>query len=331
MLTRSIIAFALLAGTTSPALAQQASPGQPGPQKPAAEEFGPQKPGTVLTAQPVAASPSAAGPTEKELELLAFGARLSQSVFAKEFFITVGFGAALVPSYEGSDQFVLFPVPVVRGSYKGYSFGARGPGLFVDLVKDPLFAKVEYIAGPVVQGRFDRNNRIRDVVVARLGNRDIALEVGATGGVKINRIFDSFDSLTFQTDAVFDIAGAHSGAVVTPSVSYSKLLGGRGVVNLAVSGDIVDGDFADFYFSVDPAGSAASGLPVYRAGGGLKSLAATALVGLDLSGDALDGGWGVFILGSYSRLQGDIADSPVVAIRGDANQYFGGMGLTYTF
>ncbi|MDM7955170.1 MipA/OmpV family protein [Blastomonas sp.] len=288
-------------------------------------------PAVVVTARPQTTAARPYGPTDEELELLAFGARLSQSVFAQEFTMTVGLGAGLVPSYEGSNQYVFFPAPVIQGNYKGYAFAARGPGLFVDLVKDPLFPKVEYIAGPIIRARFDRVGRIRDTVVKQLGDRNIAVEVGASGGFKVNRIFDRFDSLTFQVDALHDIAGAHSGAIVTPSVSYNKLLGTKGVINLSVSGDLIDRDFADYYFTIDAAGSAASGLPAYRAGGGLKSLGASALLGFDLSGDALDGGWGVFVLGSYSRLQGDAADSPIVSIRGDANQYFGGAGLTYTF
>lgn len=329
MLTRSFIPLALIVGAASPAAAQTAP--QTSASQTTASQSDPAPAGTVVTARPGAAPARPYGPTDEEMKLLAFGARLSQSVFAKDFTITLGLGAGFVPSYEGSDQYVAFPAPVVQGNYKGYAFAARGPGLFVDLVKDSLLPKVEYIAGPLVKARLDRTNRIRDAVVKRLGDRNIAVEIGASGGIKINRIFDRFDSLTFQADAVHDIAGAHSGTVVTPSVSYNKLLGGMGVVNLSVSGDLVDGDFADYYFSVDSAGSAASGLPIYRAGGGLKSLGGSALVGFDLSGDALDGGWGVFALGSYSRMQGDAADSPIVRIRGDANQYFGGVGLTYTF
>lgn len=321
MLIKSLLPLAVLASVATPAAAQDIAQTASAPTD-----------GTVVvTARPDPAPSRPYGPTDEELKLLAFGARLSQSVFAKDFTVTVGMGAGFVPSYEGSNQYVLFPAPVIQGNYKGYAFSARGPGLFVDLIKDPLFPKVEYIAGPLVKVRLDRIARIRDVAVKRLGDRDIAVEIGGSAGIKVNRIFDRFDSLTFQTDAVYDIAGAHSGAVVTPSVSYNKLLGTKGVINLSVSGDIVDGNFADYYFSVDAAGSTASGLPQYRAGGGLKSLGASALVGFDLSGDALDGGWGVFVLGSYSRMQGDAADSPIVSIRGDANQFFGGAGLTYTF
>jgi outer membrane protein len=322
MLTRTFLPLAMLASAATPAAAQTMGPNDPSRQS---------APETVVTARPQTASDRPYGPTDEELKLLGTAAAMSQSVFAKDFSMTVGLGAATVPSYEGSDQYVLFPAPVIQGNYKGYAFSARGPGLFVDLVKDPLFPKVEYIAGPVVRARFDRVARIRDSVVRQLGKRDIAVEIGASGGFKVNRIFERFDSLTFQVDAVHDIAGAHSGAIVTPSVSYNKLLGTKGVINLSVSGDLIDRDFADYYFSVDAVGSAASGLPVYRARGGLKSLATSALLGFDLSGNALDGGWGVFLLGSYSRMQGDAADSPVVRIRGDADQFFGGAGLTYTF
>ncbi|ASR50574.1 hypothetical protein B5J99_03065 [Blastomonas fulva] len=329
MIFKTLTALALVAGGSSAAFAQSAA--QPSPN--AIADTAVMGPVDLAQATPSPAPDAAKsyGPTPDELRLLAKAARMSQSVFAKDFYMTVGLGAGMVPSYEGSNQYVFFPAPVVQGSYKGYNFGARGPGLFVDLIKDPVLPKVEYIAGPVIRARIERNNRIRDAVVKRLGSRPIAVETGATGGVKINRIFNRFDSLTFQADAVFDISGAHSGAIVTPQVSYNRLLGTKGVVNISASADLVDGDFADYYFSVDAAGSAASGLPRYRAGGGLKSIGTSALVGFDLSGNALDGGWGVFVLGSYSRLQGDIADSPIVAIRGDADQFFGGMGVTYTF
>ncbi|WP_373486939.1 MipA/OmpV family protein, partial [Blastomonas sp.] len=278
MFTRLFVTLALMMGTTASALAQDTQ-----------SDFEP-APGTVVIIKPTPSNLRPYGPSDAELELLGFGARLSQSVFAQDFYMTVGLGAGFVPSYEGSDQYVLFPAPVLQGSYKGYAFATRGPGLFVDLVKDPLFPKVEYIAGPLIRARFDRNVRIRDDVVERLGKLDIAVELGGSAGVKVNRIFHRFDSLTFQTDAVFDVAGAHSGAVVTPSISYGTPLGEAGVFNLTVSGDVVDNSFADYYFSVDAPGSAASGLPQFRARGGLKSVGASALIAYDLSGNALDGG-----------------------------------------
>lgn len=322
MILKSVMMIALAAGSTNIAAHAQSAP---------ASDSAPAAPIELAQASP---APSPAdkpyGPTPEQLKLLEQGGRLSQSVFARDN-ITVGFGAGLVPSYEGSDQYVLFPLPVVRGSYKGYSFSARGVGLFVDLIKDVPLAKVQYIAGPVVRARLERVTRIQDDVVARLGKRNVALEVGASGGITINRIFGNFDSLTFQADATADISGAHDGVIVTPSVSYTLPIKTAGAITLTGSGEFTDNNYADYYYSINAAGRATSGLPLFRADGGLKSLGATVFGVYDLSGNALDGGWAVFAVGGYTRLQDDFADSPIVSIRGDADQFFGGAGLTYTF
>ena len=65
--------------------------------------------------------------------------------------------------------------------------------------------------------------------------------------------------------------------------------------------------------------------------GGWKSFGASFLGGVDLSGDARDGGWGAFGLVSYSKLTGDAKRSPVTSIRGDADQWFLAAGISYTF
>jgi MipA family protein len=71
--------------------------------------------------------------------------------------------------------------------------------------------------------------------------------------------------------------------------------------------------------------------------GNPKSESASAQVGIsllgaiDLSGDARDGGWGVFGLVNYSRLTGDAKRSPVTSLRGDADQWFLAGGISYTF
>ena len=78
-------------------------------------------------------------------------------------------------------------------------------------------------------------------------------------------------------------------------------------------------------------GSAASGLPQFNADGGWKIYGANLLGAIDLSGDARDGGWGVFGLVSYTRLTGDAKRSPVTSLRGDADQWFLVGGISYTF
>lgn len=254
-----------------------------------------------------------------------------RGVFAGDW-LTLGVGAGYGPSYDGSDDYVLFPAPIAQGSVGGFDFGARGPGLYVDLIADGNSASdVKFLLGPLVRVRLDRNSKIKDPVVGLLGKEDVAIEVGATAGVSFSKVLHAYDTLTLSTDVQWDVAKAHRGRLISPSISYSTPLSTAIFTNLSLSATHVDGNYADTYFSIDAAGSAASGLPVFHADGGWKSYGASLLGGYDLSGDARDGGWGMFGLVSHSRLTGDAKRSPVTSIRGDADQWFLAAGVSYTF
>ena len=254
-----------------------------------------------------------------------------RGVFAGDW-LTLGIGAGYGPSYDGSDDYVIFPAPIAQGRIGGIEFGARGPGLYADLIADSNSdSNIRFLAGPLVRVRLDRNSKIKDPVVRALGKEDVAVEVGATAGVSFSKVLNPFDTLTISGDIQWDVAKAHRGRLITPTISYSTPLSQAIFTNLSVSAVRVDGDYADTYFSIDAAGSAASGLPVFDAKGGWKSYGATLLGGVDLSGDIRDGGWGTFALVSYSRLTGDAKRSPVTSIRGDADQWFLAAGISYTF
>lgn len=252
------------------------------------------------------------------------------SVFDGDY-VTIGIGVGVVPSYDGSDDYVVSPLPVITGSVAGIDFQPRGPGLALDVLPDTKGAKIDFVLGPVVRARFDRNNSIKDDVVRDLGKLDVAVELGGVAGVQVNRVLHGFDSLTAQVDLRWDVAGAHSGMVVFPSVTYFTPLSRGAAVSLALSAEYVDDDYMDYYFSIDQAGSTASGLPTFAADGGWRSAGATLLGGLDLDGDITNGGFSLFLIGGYSRLLEDAKRSPITSIRGDADQFFGAVGVGYTF
>jgi len=277
--------------------------------------------------------------------LLSFGLGLSSPLLAQEDpapmppeqtvfdgdYLTAGIGVAVGASYEGSDDYTISPLPVVLGSFGGIDFQPRGPGIAFDLIPDKEGAKVDFIFGPVVRARFDRQNSIKDPVVRSLGKLDVAVEVGPFAGIQVNRVLNPYDSLTAQVDVRWDVAGAHDGMVVFPSLTYFTPLSRGVVTSLSVNGEYVDDDYADYYFSISPAGSAASGLPTFTATSGWKNVGATVLTGVDLDGDVTNGGFSLIFLGSYSRMLGDPKRSPVTSIRGSANQFFGALGVGYTF
>jgi MipA family protein len=250
--------------------------------------------------------------------------------------VTVGAGLGYRPSYEGSDDYNLSPAPLIQGSVDGFSFGARGPGLFVDAIRDSgrvqgRERKIQFVLGPQILLRLDRTSRIKDPVVSLLGERDTAVEIGFTSGVAFKNVINPIDTLTLSLNAGWDVAGAHDGSMISPSISYSTPLSRAAFVNLSLSADRVDDNYAQTYYSIDAAGSAASGLPIYSADGGWKSAGAFMVAAYDLSGNALDGGFSLFGLASYNRLLGDAKRSPITSVRGSADQFFVGAGVAYSF
>lgn len=245
--------------------------------------------------------------------------------------VTIGLGAVLLPSYEGSDTSIVTVAPLLRGQLSGFNFSSRGPGLGVDLIRAPRGTKVDVQFGPVVTLNFDRTNRIKDTAVEALGEKKVALQAGAFAGVAYNGLLNAFDTIGAQIEVVRDVGDVHNGTLITPSFSYATPLSTGLYVILGLSATHISDNYADTYFSVMPAGSVASGLPVFRAQGGWKDAGGSLSAAYDLSGDLRDGGFGLFARGSYSRLQNDAARSPIVSIRGDRDQLLAAAGVSYTF
>lgn len=253
-----------------------------------------------------------------------------ETVFDGDY-ITLGAGAAIGPSYEGSDDYVVFPVPAIQGKLGGIGISPRPGGLALDVIDDPADARVSFQAGPVFRLRFDRNRQVKDEVVKRLGKRDAAVEVGGNVGVSLNQITNPYDSLTFSVDVRYDVADAHGGVVVAPGLTFQTPLSRGAFVALNVSAEHVSDRFARYYYAIGPAGSAASGLPQFDADGGWKNVGAGLAGAVDLDGDLTNGGFAIFAAANYSRLVGDFKDAPTTSIRGSANQFVGALGIGYTF
>jgi outer membrane scaffolding protein for murein synthesis (MipA/OmpV family) len=331
--------IALLSGTLAIGLAMAAGPAL-------AEDaiaIEPELPGEDLaraaTIGEAAAEPQGAtGPQEQPARVpdQAGGAppfALPRPVF-DETWLSVGLGAGLVPSYAGSDDYVFFPLPLIVGRVGGVGISPNGPGFVLDVNSaKPSFAppKSRLSFGPAFRIRNDRVAQIEDPVVELLPDLDLAIELGGNIGYSFPSVFKSRDALTISTQVRFDVAGAHEGMLIEPSIGY-RLPVNQGVVLQVSTGlQFVDDSFAEYYFSVTPGQSALSGLPVFNADGGLNSVGTIAILNVDLNGNQLDGGFNIYAIGGYTRIVGDGADTPFTSIRGDANQFIAGVGLGYTF
>ncbi len=251
-----------------------------------------------------------------------------------ETWVTIGIGAGLVPSYSGSDDYNVFPLPLIVGRVGGVGISPNGPGFALDLLSQAQSAgpsETSVSFGPAFRLRNDRDGDIEDPVVALTEDLDTAFELGVQGGVRIPGVLNRFDAVTFSTQVRWDILGAHDGMLIEPSVGYFTPVGRGAVVQVSASASFVDDSFADYYYTVTPQQSADSGLAEFTADGGLNSLGLTAIVTFDLDGNALNGGLNIYGIGGYSRLVGDAADTPFTSVRGSADQFLVGVGVGYTF
>jgi len=245
-------------------------------------------------------------------------------------YLAVGVGMGYAPSYEGSDDYVLFPVPLVQGRLGGVGIDPRAGGVALDFIPDPP-DRVGFNLGVAGKVRLNRTRSAHDPVVDTLGKLGTAIEVGPTLGLAFTHVLNSYDSLTLSTDVLWDVAGAYKGMVVDPMIGYSTPLSRGILANLSLNAEYGDRKFADYYYSVTPQGSLVSGLPVFKARSGFNKVGARLLLGIDLDGDLTNGGPAIFALGGYTRMLGDARLSPLTRIRGSPNQFLGAVGVGYTF
>ncbi|QIG78679.1 MipA/OmpV family protein [Stakelama tenebrarum] len=247
-------------------------------------------------------------------------------------FAIVGAAGTVTPDYEGSDDYRLSPVPGAAGRVGGIGFQLAGNRLSVDLMPDILESGWKLQAGPLAAVNFNRTSpkSIDQPEIAALGDVGTAIEVGGYIGIAKTAVVTSeYDRISLTLSYRHDVNGVHDSGVWTPTLSYLTPLSRKALVSVFVSADHVENAYADTYYSITPAGSVASGLPVYDADGGWKNWGMGLGGAYALSGD-LTGG--LLLVGGvgYRRLLGDFADSPVVGV-GSADQWLGVAGLAYSF
>lgn len=243
---------------------------------------------------------------------------------------TVGVGAAVIPDYEGSDDYRFLPAAAIRARINGISVTSNGSWVYVDLIRKS--GKFSFDAGPIAGARLDKRHHVDDAVVKLLPSRNTAIELGAFGGVSFRGLFDPYDSLVVHLDTLHDVANAHKSTVLSPNVSYSTPLSSKTYVSLSASTDFVESRYARYYFGITPEESllTAGVLPSFSPDGGIKSWNVSFLLDQSITGDLMHG-FSIFGEAGHSRLLGDFRRSPLVTQRGNAAQWAGAVGVAYTW
>ena len=187
----------------------------------------------------------------------------------------------------------------------------------IDDLRFRAFKSEGFEVGPLIGWRFGREHDA-SLRLRGLGDVDGGLILGGYAGYRFGSIMP-FVSYHHQ------VTGDTTGGVVRFGAE-ARTVFSSGVTLTATGGaSYADSDYASSFFSVTRAQSANSlaRLAVYDADAGIKDV----FVGLS-SSVPLSPQWSLKVNGRYARLIGDAKDSPVVE---NANQFSGGLGLTYQF
>ncbi|MDQ2877604.1 MAG: MipA/OmpV family protein [Pseudomonadota bacterium] len=247
--------------------------------------------------------------------------------------VTIGVAAVNLPDYEGSNDSRWVPAPAALGTVHGMAFQVAGNRASIDLIPNRPGPTWDFQLGPVAVVNFNRTSikSISDPRIKALGKVGTAIELGGYVGIgKTGVITSPYDKLSVSVSYRYDVANGHKSGIVQPSINYFTPLSRKAGVGIFAGAEHAGQGYADAYFTVTPAGSIASGLPVYYAHSGWKSYTIGGLATVALTGDLLHG-FKLFGGGTYKRLMNSFGDSPVVSIAGSRSQWLGAVGIGYTF
>jgi outer membrane protein len=229
--------------------------------------------------------------------------------------VTIGVEGRMLPSYEGSDSFTFAPFPMFSIRRAGTPAPFRGPrdGFGVAILDTAAFK-----AGPAFKVRFARRES-SDGDLRGLGNVDFAFEAGG--------FVEYWPTQWLRTRAELRQGiGGHQGLVSDITADLVVPVGPQWTLSGGPRVTLATKAATSPYFSVTQTQSVASGLPVYDAGGGLRSYGAGAQARYAWSPQ-----WASHVFVEYERLAGDAADAPLVVQRGSRDQVQVGLGLAYSF
>lgn len=234
---------------------------------------------------------------------------------ASDWTLTLGVEGRVTPSYDGSDRSVLRPFPLIdiRRAGTPRRFSAVLDGASIGILEAGTFR-----LGPAVKVKLPRRES-DDHDLRGLGDVGWVVEPGGfvefwplpwlRARAELRQGFGGHHGLV--SDITADLV-----AKVTPQLTLS---GGPRMT-------LASGPAMSPYFSITPTQSIASGLPVFDAGGGLRSLGAGAQARYEWTPQ-----WAARFFVEYERLTGAAANSPLVIVRGTRDQITTGLGVSYSF
>jgi outer membrane protein len=225
----------------------------------------------------------------------------------------VGLGAEVKPDYPGADEVGFGPlvnVDIRRGEEE-FEFEAPDESFGFSIVSAGGFK-----FGPALN---IEGSRRPSEVGAAVDKVSTTFEAGGFAQVALG------ESFRLRTELRQGIGG-HDGLVGNAGADFIARDGDKYVFSIGPRLLFSDGKYQRAYFGVTPEVAARTGLAAFRPDGGIYGVGAAAGLLYQLGGP-----WGVYSYARYDRLLEDGKNSPITRGFGSADQFSGGLALTYTF
>jgi outer membrane scaffolding protein for murein synthesis (MipA/OmpV family) len=207
------------------------------------------------------------------------------------------------PSFEGSRSYEAIAFPFIAPAWVGSDGVLQIRG--ADDVRLRLFQNSGFELGPLAGYRFGRDGD--DVTNVSVGDVDGGLVFGAFATYRTG-------PMAFSVSYHHQVTGDDTGGLVRFGVEHTSRLSPTLKLTTAVGTNYATEEYMTAFFAVPH---------VYAPEAGFKDVYVGATAAIDLSDR-----WSLLLIGRYSHLIGDAADSPIVETE---SQLYGGLALSYKF
>jgi outer membrane protein len=241
---------------------------------------------------------------------------ITETQKADGWIITLGAYDDLEPKFEGARHHAFWYHPII-------DYRPVGSREWLSLPNDgfdfPLIVTDNFRAGPVVNGRWERDVSSLVRGFRRVGSINLSAEGGA--------FVEWWPVQYLRTRAeVRDAVFGARGIVVDVSADAVWRPGERWTLTAGPRLSLADDAFMRSYYSVDTEQSRTSGLPTYSVTAGMRSYGAGSMAKYKWSESV-----STMLFFEYQRLGSIAAESPLIDDRGSPNQLTVGVGLSYSF
>ena len=230
---------------------------------------------------------------------------------------SIGMGVAVMPEYEGSNDYQARAMPNINLFYGDSLFFTR-LSAGANLLRFKTEQGVAITAGPLLALRRGRDQDDNEAL-SGLGDIDPGLDAG--GFIRFRK-----QGWHASIDVRQNVTNSDEGATINLTAGRGVRLGQKLKLRANLETTWASADYMNTFFGISALQSAQSGIAQYEAGSGFKNAGASIMADYAMTRD-----WAGFATIRYKRILGDAADSPIVTDLGSRDQASAGIGIKYRF